>query len=246
MSNAFANLNEADNVKAEKDVLGGGGPMESGLYPATITMAYAGKSEGGAASLTVHCKTENGELRETLWVSSGDAKGNKTTYTDKNKDEVHLPGYVIADALGLLGAGKSLKDWTMEEKSINLYNFDEKKEVPTKVPVVMDLLDKEVILAVSKNIEDKNAKGEDGKYHPTGETRITNTIEKVFRVRDKLTVSEVLAQVAESDETFYHKWGDKFTGVTRDRSTKGAAANNGTAGAPGAGATQKPTQSLFV
>lgn len=237
------------SIQTETDVLGGGGALESGLYKATVTLAYLQKSKGGALGLVTHFKTDQGrEFRETLWITSGDAKGNKNYY-EKDGEKKYLPGFIIADALCLLTVGSSIAAMDTEQKVVNVYSYDAKAEVPTKVDMLVGLLGQEIIVGLLKQTVDKNVKNDQGAYVPSGETRDENTIDKLFRARDNMTTAEIRAQVQEA--SFYKAWEEKNAGKTRDRSTKGAtgAARPGAptmgGAAAGAPAAARPTNSLF-
>lgn len=232
-------------IADEKDFIGGSGVFDSGLYPFTVALAYINKSAGGAMGLVLTLKTEdNRDLRQTLWMTSGTAKGGTNYYTDKKGDKQYLPGFLHANSLALLTTGKEISELDTESKVINVYSFEAKTEIPTKVDMVMDLLNKEVIAGVLRQTVDKTVKNDAGEYVATGETRDENEIDKLFRAKDKMTTSEIRAQATEA--VFINTWSEKNTGKTRDKSGKGG--NTGTAGAPkaaGAAGTKKPTTSLF-
>lgn len=240
----LANLATDSSIQDEVDTLGGGSrTLESGAYHHTITMAYVNKSKGGALGLVLTLKDDTGkEFNNTLWMTGGTSKGCKN-YWEKDGKKHYLPGFVNANALCLLTVGKEVSQMDTEEKVVGVYNYEAKAEVPTKVDVLMDLLGKEIITGVFKNIEDKNTLNTStGRYEPTGETREVNEIDKFFRAEDGMTTAEVRAQVAEA--SFINSWKEKWTGVTRDRS-KGVA-KGATAGAPKAAQATKPTTSLFA
>ena len=237
-----------NSIETEKDVLGGGGVLESGLYKATVTLAYLQKSRGGALGLVTHLKTDQGrEFRETLWITSGDAKGNKNYY-EKDGEKKYLPGFIMADALCLLTLGRGIASMDTEQKVVNVYSFDAKAEVPTKVDMLVGLLGPEINVGLLKQTVDKNVKNDAGVYVPSGETRDENTIDKLFRARDNMTTAEIRAKVEQA--TFYKSWEEKNAGKTRDR-TKGAAgaarpgAPAPTAGAANGAPAARPTNSLF-
>lgn len=247
------NLTTSDDIQGEKDVVGGGfSPLDTAIYKSTVTLAYLQKSAGGALGLNLHLTTDAGrEVRQTLWMASGDAKGNKNFFIDKNGDKQYLPGFNLANSLCMLTVGVEIAQMETEKKTVSLYSPEAKAEVPTSVDMLMDLLGKEVYVAIFKQIEDKSVKGEDGKYHPTGETIEKNEIDKFFCAldgHDKKTVMEIQGKAEEA--VFYNTWDQKWTGQVRDRS-KGTS---GTAGAPGAGtpmaaaaqAASKPATSLFA
>lgn len=230
--------------EAESDVLGGRGPLESGLYDFIIKAAYITKSGGGAMAVNLELAAGPQTMNQTIYISSGDAKGNKFSYTDKEGTEKPLPGYSQINNLCLLACGKKLRELDPETKTLSLYNYDQKKDIPTEVPVIMELLDQEITAGVLKILEDKRKKNDQtGNYEPTGETRELNEIDKWFRTKDQLTVAEILAESTEA--AFAGKWSDKNSGVTRDKST-GVKGNTGTAGAPAAkGEAPVPEKSLF-
>jgi hypothetical protein len=228
-------------VESESDFVASFGPVESGLYPSKVTMAYMEISQGGATAVVVHLKSDSGrEITQKLWAVSGNAKGNKNTFTDKEGNEQYLPGFNIANSLSLLTVGKELSDLETEDKLVNIYDYDLKKEVPVSMPVFPELLGQEVIAGVVKQIVDKNVKGEDGVYRPGGETRAENDISKLFRTRDRLTTAEIRGGATEP--VFIETWKARWEGKVDDKSTAGskpAAANDA------GGSAAKPTTSLF-
>ncbi len=248
MSNIFGNLDNDANIKGETDSLGGGFIKESGVYNATIELAYADQSTGGARSVNIHLKTEDGAvIRLTEYVTSGTAKGGLNTYVDQKTGEKRfLPGYSKMDSMSKLACAKGLTELTAEEKVVNRYDYDAKKELPMKTNVLTELMGQPITVGLVKQIVDKNAKNAAGTYEPTGETREENVADKFFRARDGMTATEIIAGATEP--SFRNKWAEKNTGVTRNLA-KGApagASSGATAGAPAAApaAGEKPA-SLF-
>lgn len=256
--NALAGLNTNDeNIQQETDSVGGGGPMESGIYPSVITMAYVQKSKNGATGINLHYKTEAGrEQRQVLWVASGDAKGNKTYYEDKQGNKKFLPGFNIANSLCLLTLGKEISEVDTEEKVVKVYSPEAQGEVPTQVEVITDLIGQEAYLAVQKQTVDKNVKTDNGSYVPSGDTRDVNEIDKVFRASDKMTTTEIRAEATEP--AFFNTWKEKFEGqvINKAKGTAGGAQSGApqraplNSGAPAAnqsngGGAAAPKQSLF-
>jgi hypothetical protein len=245
------NLKTDDTISTEKDSVGGnGGPVESGLYPSTISLAYITKSGGGAMGLVLSAKTETGrEVRQTLWMTSGTAKGATNFYTDKDGAKHYLPGFNLANSLALLTVGKEISDLDTEQKVVNVYSPEAKAEVPTKVDMLTDLLGKEIILGLIKQVVDKTQKNDAGVYVPTGDTREENELDKLFRSKDRMTTAEIRAQATEA--VFIETWSAKWDGHTRNKAKGAVTGANGTAGAPkGAAAnsavSKKPQTSLFA
>ena len=236
----FGDLKD-DGLEESGDVLGGGGTLESGAHEAIIKLAFAGKSQSSnARSLVVHFDINGFEYRETYWITN---KNGENFYTDKkdNTKRHQLPGYSIVNSLCLLSTGFPLSEQEGEEKTVNLYDFDAKKELPKSVPVLTDLIGKPITIGLLKQIVDKTAKDDSGKYNPTGETREENVADKFFHAESHRTVTEVKGGLEEA--VFYEKWVEKNTGKTRNRA-KGV---EGKSGAPSKGgkASTEPKKSLF-
>ena len=239
----LANLATDTEIQDETDSLGGGSrTLESGLYDVNIDVAYVMQSKGEATGIVLHLSTDDErEIRQTLWATSGKAKGKKNYYEDKNGNKKYLPGFLHANALALLTVGKEISSLETEERVIKLWNKDAGGEIPTKVNMLTDLVGKRILIGLIKQTVDKTSQDGSGNYAATGETREENEIDKLFRSEDKMTTTEIRAQATEP--AFADAWEKKWAGVTKDRSTKVAAGS--TAGAPKAAGAAKPTTSLF-
>lgn len=204
------------NVAEEKDTLGGGfSLLDSDIYLSTIKSAYLSKATSGAMALNLEVTTEQGQNHsETLYFTN---KAGSVTYKNKNGEENYLPSYITADAIALFTTQKPLVEQTEEAKVINVYNFDQKKEVPTQVPMLVDMLGKQVNLAILKQVVDKVQKDSSGKYVPTGETKEENVISKVFHPTNLKTTVEIKAQ---KDAEFHEAWLSKYKGQVVDKTSK--------------------------
>lgn len=244
------NTSTADVKENQTDTLGGGGVLESGAYDFTITMAYLQPSAKGALGLTLWLDDGQGHsTRQTIYVTSGNDKGNKPYY-EKDGEKKFLPGYNTANAICMLTCEKELGEMDTDEKVVKIFSFDAGAEVPTKVEVLSELLNQPITLGIQKQIQDKNVKGDDGKYYPSGETREVNEIDKVFHTDTRMTIAEARARLDDENVTakFYETWVEKWTGKTRDRSTKSGATSGAPKGESGgyAGTTAgKPKVSMF-
>jgi hypothetical protein len=83
-----------------------GGVLASGAYLASIVSAYERKSDSGA--IMFELEAISNDEKKIFWstcLASGDAKGNKSTYIDKNGEEQLLPGIIsfmrLFQAVGL-------------------------------------------------------------------------------------------------------------------------------------------------
>lgn len=241
------NLKTDSSIAGEKDVLGGAGVLDSDLYGLTITMAFLQESSGGALALNITAKTEDGrDFKSQQYITGGKEKGQKNYYEDRDGQKQYLPGFLIANSLAMLTTGKELSELDTEEKVVKIYNFDAKAEVPTKVPVVVDLIGQKINAGIIRQTVNKKVKGDDGQYHKTADTRDENEIDKFFCAKENflnMTTSEIKAKAEKAE--FAAKWLEKNKGKTRDRTEK---VEGGKAGAPakaGGAAASKPTSSLF-
>ena len=230
MSDLFAGLASDATIENETDYVGMK-VLESGLYDFTIDMAFMTVADSGAKCLNLRLKYgDDQDYRQNLYVTSGKLKGCANFYKDKNGKKRYLPGFNIANALCLLTVKTEIGKQVAEEKVINLWNKEAKKEIPTPVQMIMALKGTQFIGGVIKQTVDKTAKDPaTAKYLPTGETRDENDMDKIFRASDGLTVAEIRAKVTES--VYKATWDKANTDVTRMRA-KGAAAP----GSPAAGA----------
>ena len=236
----FNNITSDESIANEKDSLGGARTLESGAYNFTIKLAYVIRAASEAMGVVLELESDKGEkLKVTEYVTSGKEKGCKHYY-ERNGEKHYLPGFNNINSVCLLSIGKELKDMSHEEKMVPLYNKDAKAEVPTKVPVLVDLIGQQITLGVIREIHNKSKWNDVTKTRDVVEGTIEqNSVDKVFRTRDYKTTNEVRGQVAEA--VFYNQWIEKNAGKDRDKTKAGAATGTGTAGAPAA----KPKQSLF-
>ena len=250
----FGNL-KSDGLEETQDRIGGANIRETDAYLAKIKHAYAGASQGGAKNVTLVLTLPDGEYTETVYVTNKKGENWFLNKNDNNK-KVPLPGFTTINDICLVTTGKELHEQDAEEKVVKIYDYEEKKELPKSVPVLVDLLGKEFVVGLLRQTVDKNVKNEStGEYEPGGETRDENIIEKVFHHPSLVTVVEAREAQKHSrdpEALFHGKWVEKNKGVTRNKA-KGAGDGKGApqsgrpgGGAPQAGGTaQKKTTSLF-
>jgi hypothetical protein len=247
MSNVFGSLT-TDGLEESQDRIGGFRVLESGPYTGTIKAAFAGKaSASNAQSVTVILDTkEGGEYRETFWITN---KNGQNFYTKDSKKNP-LPGFTIIDDICLVTTNKPLAQHATEDKVMNIYDPEAKKELPKSVPMLIELLGKEVTFGILKETRNKQAKNANGEYEDTHESRDENVTDKIFHYPSNLTVVEARRGI--QTPAFYGAWVERNKGQTRDRrSIKDGEAGGqaGRAGRPGmppkAGDSAAKTTSLF-
>ena len=232
-------LKPSTDIKEATDTLGGGFVWDSGAHPVVIDSVYLDQSTGGAYNLNFTFKTAEGKtLSETIYISSGTAKGTLNYYVDKKGVKQYLPGFVVANDIALICTGKDLGDLETEDKMVDVYNPELGKKAPASKPVFMDLIGKQIQLGIHKIREFKQAKNAEGKYVDTAETREKNEIVKVFS-EEGMTVVEAKAGL-EAPE-FFAKWVERNGADYVKDKTKGATPAAGGGGSPAA----TPSKSLF-
>lgn len=200
---------DSDIESTNTDTLGGSFIKPTGLYPVIVDMAYLAKSAGGAMSLNLHMKPADGGaiVRQTLWVTSGDKKGNKNFYTTQNGKKRLLPGMITADQIATITAGKAMAALTPEEKTIKLWDYETSAEKPTKVHALTEMIGQSMLIGLLKVRTNKVQKDSNGKYIDQVEDRLFNELDKIF-YPDGFSVTE---KAAEAEEALFHaKWATKY------------------------------------
>lgn len=269
MSNIFANKKPAVKTEVEDDFIGGGGVLETDIYPATIKYAYIGKAANSdARNLTLCLKVNNLEITRSIWMTN---RNGDVTYKDKKTgEEKNLPGFNQVNGLCMLLASKEVGDMDVEEKTLSLYDYESKREVPQAVECFTELHGLPLQVAIQKQIVDKTEKNEaTGDYEPTGETRETNEFIKFFPEDRLVTISEVAHFIKslggdfedvlsdgdlskaiakmEEDGDYGTTWLEKNRGQTYDKSTgkKEGKSFGGGKASEGSSETKKAKANLF-
>lgn len=245
----FGNLTTEGTEKVEDRVGGGFSLFESGAYEGIIKMAYVGESAGGAKNVNLVIDVDGKELRQTVYITN---KKGENYYADKKdpKKRHLLPGFIAINDMCMMTTELGLAEQDVEEKVVEIYNFEERKMIPTNVPVLVDVLNKPILVAVVKQTVDKQTKQTDGSYANSGETRDENEIEKFLHPVTKQTLTEAIEGI--DGGTYLDAWLEKNEGKVRNRA-KGANGDAGSSGRPGAssnsapaaGNAGKPKTSLF-
>lgn len=186
------------------------GPMDTGLYPMVIKLAYFTKSASGANALNLQLKRADDTgpvLRHSLWITSGKAKGGKNYYMDKSGKKHLLPDMIKADQLHTLITGNPLAKVNVEDKVAKLWSFDTRTEENTDIKAAVDLIDQPILVGISKTIDNKMARNANGSYSPTPEKREFNEIEKFFDPDKGHTLTE---KQAGAEPLFIDKWKERF------------------------------------
>jgi len=196
----FAGIEIENDVEVQEDKVGGYAKFETtGAYSVVIEKAYAGVSSGGAYSVNLTLKREDGaKLNVTEWISSGSAKGCKNYYIDKNGKKQYLPGYnKIKNLDAILGFDRAYPK--TEKGNVMLWDRDLSKEIPQEKDIITQWLGKEIDILVIKKLEDK--------YNDTTKSREVFDVEHFLDSKTGKTRNEIVAGTS----GFKDKWLAKYT-----------------------------------
>lgn len=243
----LSGLKKANVAAKETDNLGGRQLLDSDIYSLTCSMAYLAKSGSGALGVNLTFVDDaKKEISQTVYITGGDAKGNSSTYKDKDGNEHYLPGYLQVNGLCLLTVGQELADLEdqVEEKTISVWDNTAKAKVLKKMPVLVPLIGQKIKAGILRQQVSKQVKDDAGVYVPTDESVEQNEINKFFRDEDDLTVAEI--EAGETEAKFAKDWLAKYKGQVLDKRSKDAKPAPAGAAKPGAAASAaKPKSSLF-
>lgn len=210
----FSDLNN-DGLEESQDRLGGYQPLTSNIYTGKLKAFYAGESKGGAKSITVILDHDGKEYRETVYITNKKGENFFLNKDDKTK-KVPMPGFTVADDICLAATGHPLAAQDFEEKVMNIWDPEARKELPKSVQMATDVLGKEVSLGIVKELQNKSElKGNE--YVPVADTVERNVINKVFHTESKMTMAEA-RQGMEAGE-FWDKWLERNKDTVVDRRT---------------------------
>lgn len=244
----FADLKK-DGLEKNEDRLGGGfQPLETDIYTMTIKGFYVSQSEGGAKAINIIALRPDGkEYRETVYITK---KTGENWFLSSDKKKVPLPGFTIIDDICLVTDGGDLSSQVFEERTINLYDYDAKKDLPKVVMQAVNIIDKQVDLGIYQIQENKNEKNEQtGQYEPTEKVVTKNVIRKVWHSEAKMTVAEAENNVEEQG-VFWKKWQETHKGKVDDSKVVTAGAGGKSKSGPPLaqktdGGETAPRKSLF-
>lgn len=221
---SYFDFNYDAEKAVEKDTLSTGMRIrDTDVYPGIIKLAYITKSDKSKAqAMNIEFEDDHGIYKEQIWFMNGQGK----VVNDKGE---YTKNFLKANSICLLACGKPLVKLEPETKTINLYNFEKKAEVPTDVPMLVDLCGKPITFAIQRIKENKQKKNDSGQYEPINEAREINAIAKVFRSKDDKTEQEIRGK--QEVATFKDKWLEANKGQVWDRFKE--VTGQGNAGAPG-------------
>ncbi len=239
---------DKDVVEAEeRDVSGGYGAVDADVYLGVIKMIYLDEYKAGSKNFNIIFTADSGkEHKETIYYAN--KEGVYTTEKDGKK--VPTFGYNRLNSFLKVITEKGITEQDVETKTINVYDFDAKKELPKERKVLMDTINVPVAVGMI-NTNTENTTAESNYKDGTGVFKNINSIDKMFFPDTGLTVVERLA--GETEPKYMEKWKKDNKGQVRLKEAKnpGAASGGNTPsnGASSASASTSeapaPKKSLF-
>lgn len=204
------NLLDIDNdVEESKDYVPNRDfTLDTGMYPMVVDMAYLSESQAGAMNVVARFKEIGGkrEHQETFYITSNKQNGQRNYYKDAQGAKRLMPGMDAANQLSIITSGQPLGQTAKEEKLVGVYNFEAKKELPTKVTVLTDVIGQKVLVAITKCRANKRAQV-NGKWTTTAKERVFNEASK-FLYTDGHSVAEMKA--GEPEKLCHDRWVKSF------------------------------------
>ena len=229
MSNFDLNEIDLGNTQSnETDYIGFSYKIfESGLYKATINKCYGitpkeGKTKGVTLEFEVESTNEQGNKENsifnyTIWLTN---KNGEAFYINKKSgNKERLPGYNLFETITFAAVGKEIKELNKPTNEIiDLYNFEQKKEVPTEVPMFKELIGKSVALGLIKEERNKTIKDKaTGEYVAIADKVIANEIDKVFTIKGGKVFTMTEMKSGLEEPTFFTTWLNRNKGNTRNK-----------------------------
>lgn len=170
-----------------------GGLLDSGVYPALIKYAYFTKSASGNTGLNVILEIKGKEIApKTSWLMYSD--GSK--YKVENGKKV--PTFAMKQFNDLCYVATGLTVDRMQEpenKAVNIYNWEQQKKVPTMVPCLTELTNKQIMVGIRKVNTHKQVKVGNS-YVPTTTIKPTNVVDKYYTIEGKTATEAVSGKEA--------------------------------------------------
>jgi len=191
------------------DTLGGDYTLNSGSYAMRIDVAYFTTMDSGSQALNLVFKAADGgkaEIRQTLYVTTGTEKGNNGYYLTKTGKKVILSDRQKAEQICQICCEQPLSALATEMKTVKIWDWPSRSNLPTEVEVVTDLVNKPILLGIRKIHKNKQAKNDKGQWVATPEDQTINEVHKVWYPSGLSTGEKDDGQ---TEGKFIHTWKTK-------------------------------------
>lgn len=209
--------------------------LSSGVYKGIIKQAYLTFVKGqNGTNINLNWKLDIENVGERTFSNIFIAKmvnGQAVYYSEKDGKRTEYPSFgSLRRALDTL-IGKSVFDeGVLVEKTLPVYDFQAKKEVPTPVHSIDDVVGLEAAFGIMENHENQ--------YKDPSKVAKRNSIERIWKLVDgqPFNADEIKAGLTEPTNCL--SWKDNWTGKVNDRNLDKSKLTGGT--------SSKGTQALDI
>ena len=229
-------LFKKDQSVEESQELSGFQPLASGVYKGTIKQAYLRMVQGqNGINIYMNWKLDiEGQERSfnNVFIAKMVA-GNPTPvyYSEKDGKRTEYPAFgALRRHLDTL-LGKSIFDeGVTTEKMLPVYDFQQKKDVPTQVHSIDDLVGVEAAFGIMENHENG--------YKDPSKVVKSNSIERVWKLVDGVPFNADEIRAGITEPTNCTSWKSSWEGKVNDRNLDKNKLTGGT--------SSKGTQALDI
>ena len=186
------NLNGVDvNDSVESDKAPKGAfvkVLPTDVYDAVVKIVYFTKASSGVITANVMLTIDGYDRTFPLYITYKDTgtftkrEGNKTTV---------IRGYQQLNSLAICAVGTPVAKVTQEKRTVEIYNFDVKANVPTSVEALIGLMGKTVKVGI-KAVKKNKRELQNNLWVDTTVTEEKNELDKFYRATDFKTTSEIM------------------------------------------------------
>ena len=196
------NVNVNDTFEAGKT----SSVLDTGIYQGVVKYIYFTKTARGGDCANAVIDINGLTHTFPMYITYADTK----TPTKKvNGKTSVIPGYVQLNSLYYCACGKTVDQASQEQKSIMIYDWKSRKEVPTLVDCITDVMGKPIVVGIKKVNKHKQAKV-NGVYTPTTDTYFTNEVDRYYTVDGYLASEKASGNDPTYIESFKAKAGTVF------------------------------------
>lgn len=214
-----------DATVEESQELTGFQPLSSGVYKGIIKQAFLTFVQGqNGTNINMNWKIDIENHGERSFNNIFIAKlinGNAVYYSEKDGKRIEYPAFgALRRHLDTLIQKSIFDDGVLTEKTLPVYNFQTKKEEPTKVHSIDDIIGLECALGIMENHENG--------YKDPSKIVKTNTIERVWKLVNgqPFNGDEIRAGLEEPANCI--SWKSNWEGKVNDRNLDQSKLSGGT------------------
>lgn len=181
--------------------------LDTGLYQALLKYIYFTTNKSGTKS--ANAVVEINGLTHTYSMCFTYKETNSPTKVVNGKTQV-IPGYRQLNNLCFVASGKPVNKCEQEEKTILVYDRTQKKEVPTMVNTIKDVMGAKIGVGIKKIHKHKTALMPTGVYVPTTEMFYTNEVDDWYTAEGLSAQEAATGKSAEKALKWKEKAGQVF------------------------------------